>query len=796
MMELWELELKTLSTNITDSEQNFDFKDPLDRIIFGLEEKKKIIRENTRKDIEEEFQKLKDIVPLAGTIEMPAWNFRPGKLRRKIRSFEKKYARIFSGWRNNIYALSEDWTLDIELEIYRLITQISLEENIGLIINKVRQILKNGIGDLSSLASGTESAILSVENEKQEFIKLLNQQKYLLQKSLSRELIPSLTEDILNQNLPGLIDKYQISVKESLKEFANEHWLVNKPDYTLPFTDKNLVQVRAQELIEFESFPKFERNLSDLKNELFRMVESIHSDINNIDQVFYFSLDTAKSLLEDESKSPEDAKVVAREGFERIRNKIIDLDQLAGFIAGEFIQKLRDTTATFTGTIGDLKDNESLLQIKLRISKAKAVSRSRQIRQVIFNKIKKYFAVLQEPAVKFYRIVKVQGERIASIYLGKKRSVSTSGEVKKILSDMDQKSIRLSFTYQRLFRIEPLTDASLFVGRHQELDRLKSAFSNWKLGHFSSTLLISEKGGGLTSLLNQVDSKLPGYKLIRLKTQNTIFEIREFIDLVNHTFGKTFKTPDEVLEFFNDPVNKKIIILEDLHKFYLRKMNGFNCLAWILQLISLTGKNTLWICSTNLYPWQLMDKTIHINGYFEHIVRLHEFSDDEIIELIMKRNQISGYGLYFKPSDADLKDGKYQKLGEKDQQEFLKRKFFSRLNNYARSNLALALTYWLQSSIDVTNGTITISNFEEPDLNFINSLSKEKIFTLHTMILHDGISEAHFASLKNLELKTARSKLSLLYENGIVVRRGEEYIVNPMVYRSLITMLKLKNLIY
>ena len=120
MLKLWELELKTLSTNSTDGEQNFDFKDPLDRIIFGLEEKKKIIRENTRKDIEEEFQKLKDLVPMAGTIEMPAWNFRPGKLRRKLRSFEKKYARIFSGWRNNIYALSEDWTLDIELEIYRL----------------------------------------------------------------------------------------------------------------------------------------------------------------------------------------------------------------------------------------------------------------------------------------------------------------------------------------------------------------------------------------------------------------------------------------------------------------------------------------------------------------------------------------------------------------------------------------------------------------------------------------------------------------------------------------------------
>ena len=184
-----------------------------------------------------------------------------------------------------------------------------------------------------------------------------------------------------------------------------------------------------------------------------------------------------------------------------------------------------------------------------------------------------------------------------------------------------------------------------------------------------------------------------------------------------------------------------------------------------------------------------------ISDYFGYKVQLEQLDNKLMIDIILKRHRISGYNIYFEPENPELIKRKYKKLTEKEIQNILIEEFFSELNKFAKSNISLALLYWMRSTKKVTSSLITLSSLHELT-TFPGVINQEKIFVLYLLLLHDGLSEEEVALIYDKHPNEIRLILLTLFDDGIIVKRENLFIINPLLYRQIIFLLQSKNIIH
>ena len=167
-----------------------------------------------------------------------------------------------------------------------------------------------------------------------------------------------------------------------------------------------------------------------------------------------------------------------------------------------------------------------------------------------------------------------------------------------------------------------------------------------------------------------------------------------------------------------------------------------------------------------------------------------------MVRVILKRHKISGYNLSFKPSKEEKINKSYTRIPDEKKQEYLSKQYFSDLNKFAKSNISLALLFWLRSTREVSGDTITIGSLRDIDFSFLSSLETDKVFTLHSLLIHDGLTIESLKQINNLPESQCRSMFFVLLDDGIIVQRNGLYKINPLLYRQTVNLLQTKNIIH
>jgi hypothetical protein len=107
----------------------------------------------------------------------------------------------------------------------------------------------------------------------------------------------------------------------------------------------------------------------------------------------------------------------------------------------------------------------------------------------------------------------------------------------------------------------------------------------------------------------------------------------------------------------------------------------------------------------------------------------------------------------------------------------------------------MALMYWLLSTKSVDGHSITIKSFEKPDFSFLNSLQADRVFLLHALILHDGLNVMQAARVLNMNEQKVRFMIIEMLEDGVLIEEEDFFLVNPIIFRNTVQLLKVKNLI-
>lgn len=373
---------------------------------------------------------------------------------------------------------------------------------------------------------------------------------------------------------------------------------------------------------------------------------------------------------------------------------------------------------------------------------------------------------------------------------------SITFELSEFIQEVNSSLETLPIDYKELFEPSSI-GPEFFVNRQEEIETLEICYGHWIQNHFVSCAIIGEKGCGATSLVTTFKEKCLKADPIRSELHWKIFTQEGYFEYFSTLFNTgPVTTNQELIDHLNNTPDEKVIILENLHHMFLKKIGGFQAVRLLFELISYTTKKVFWVGVFTPETWNYLDKTTSISTYFTNKITLEPLSNEHIAEIITKRNHHANLTIKFLPSQENKESKSYENLSKSQKQIFLKEKFFKQLHELSNGNITLSLFYWLRSIEKIGNNTIYIQEIEGLDYGFIRHLSPEDLFVLQAMIIHDGLALHDFCIVINEPIEECRKILMPMLEKGVLIQANQKYNINPVIYKHVQQHLSSKNYIH
>jgi hypothetical protein len=251
-----------------------------------------------------------------------------------------------------------------------------------------------------------------------------------------------------------------------------------------------------------------------------------------------------------------------------------------------------------------------------------------------------------------------------------------------------------------------------------------------------------------------------------------------------------------LVEHLNNAEKPTIIILEGIHRLFLRKTGGFEPIKALFEIISDTSAKAFWLCTCPFQSHNFLNKTIGLSDVFGIEIEMSPLSPNQIVELIFKRHRTSGFQVVFEPCAGDLYRKRYTSLNDAQKQAYLSKSYFDCLQKFSSNNISFALQMWVYSITKIQDNTIYVMSLRELDFSFLETFSQKTLFSLHAFIIHDELSAEHHAQVLNLDQHASSQVLRHLSDKGILFSKTNAYCIHPLLYQQTIDLLISKNIIH
>ncbi|HKB85903.1 MAG TPA: hypothetical protein VKD08_07020 [Ignavibacteriaceae bacterium] len=788
-----ELHFPDTSRYIPSEEEVNLFEKGFDSVLKLLQKTRDSIKIKTGENLDDIFDEIDELYSKAGTLEYPSWRYSIKKVRKSEENVEEKYRQLSGGWSNTLYTLFEDWKLNKDIYINEALEVQHLyllkEESRQKIIDKIVP----GLDEIKRALFASKKRIEEQQNPER-LREVLLREKSSLYKILSEQFIKDTAEMLLSVGIPETIDELEMNLRRNIEKTSVKRAIVKTEVYDREIRDSEIESIDPGELIRFEILPDFLRETHKLKASVVEQVDDIQKKLLNIDEIADFNLESAIASADTSGNNP---RSIAVDGLQRAISKTDEIKSQLFDVNETINNSSSSSIGSFNRKILKLTKTDNVVEIRLRVAKAKAIEKTVQFRGRAVKSVKDFIPGIINFSKEIFLGTGELYKNVRRRFGLEKPKTRISAEISDFLTETENAINKLPYVYQRLFRTEPLEDEKFYEKREKEIDALRFAYIKWKNGSYAPAVLIGEKGSGITTTINFLLKDITiEEELIRTDADKTIECEEALLNYFGYILRTGFRDHMEIIRFLNSAGNKKIIIIENIQHLFIRKIGGFRAFKKLFEIISATNRNVFWIVSLNLYAWNYLERVLNISDYFSYTVRLNPFTDDQIVDIILKRHRVTGYNILFEPSAGDLQSKTFQRLSDTDKQKFLKSKYFSELNKFARSNLTISLFFWMRSTRKVKDDNITIGSLEDLDFSFLQGLSDEKVFTLYSLLIHDGLTVKQHAMVFNQSEEKSKLNLLLLSDDGIITGTKSGFIINPLLYRQIVSLLQTKNILH
>lgn len=355
--------------------------------------------------------------------------------------------------------------------------------------------------------------------------------------------------------------------------------------------------------------------------------------------------------------------------------------------------------------------------------------------------------------------------------------------------------------HRRLFTLGPLKNREFLVAREEELEVLDDLFSRWEQGQACSLAVIGPEGSGKTSLANCFASEYGAQgELRRLEIDRRLQSPEDVIELFRQGFDikKPLATLDELIgEMLTRP--KGMVLVEGGHNLALRVVGGGRAVEAFCYLLLATRRHFLWLVTFRKVPWERLDYQYRINRFFTHQISTLLAGQQEIRQVLLLRQRISGYPLTF----AGGGNGKEIRAGADDGRE-RENRFFRELFAASGGNLDAAFHYWLLClDYDAETESFRACPLGKIDFSFLRELDGDQRFTLAEVLGHGGLSAEEHQRIFHCDPLTGRLRLEYLASLGLLLTEPAKgaagqvrYRLNPVYYTPVVKTLEAMNILY
>ncbi|MGA2327174.1 MAG: ATP-binding protein [Bryobacteraceae bacterium] len=317
----------------------------------------------------------------------------------------------------------------------------------------------------------------------------------------------------------------------------------------------------------------------------------------------------------------------------------------------------------------------------------------------------------------------------------------------------------LPMLYRRLFRLAPVEDQRFLVGRDPEMSGLAEVLALWEARASGSVLIVGARGSGKTSLLNcAVSNVFSGVEVARgqfCRRLKERVEVREFL-------GNLLGLPDGADLVAGIAERRRVVIIEELERTFLRVVNGLEALKELFDLMYSTAHSTLWVFSINEAAFKYLDAVTGLGRHFSQRINAMSVQPEALTKAIMQRHNLSGLRLEFAP--LPIEDPRMNRLRralgiEQDPE----RLFFDALYLQSEGVFRSAFELWQGCIERVEGGVIHMRQPLAPDYRpLMSELALEDYFALQAILHHGSITADEITQVLRWGAESATRRLERL----------------------------------
>ena len=332
----------------------------------------------------------------------------------------------------------------------------------------------------------------------------------------------------------------------------------------------------------------------------------------------------------------------------------------------------------------------------------------------------------------------------------------------------------LPANYKQLFEDHPITEEAYIVERNDHMDDMIAAFyQSWRKHRKQGSIaLTGESGAGKSTQLNQIARQFEptcdavGVEIAVTRIVDKItsdLDVLEFVaDLFELSNAPT--TKHELIDILLE-MNEHMLIIDDCHHMFVRRISGFAGLELFLEIVNLTDHKHFWVLSFEHYAWSYLTRIKRREHYFGKILPLASWTESEIEDLIARRNLMTGYTCSFTNLVVTRDEG------EDVSYEVIKssRGYFRLLHEFCQGNPRVALTYWLRSlEPGEEDDTLQVGLFKMPPRHATLALDDAYWFTLTALAQHTALDAHEISLITNTEIGFCEMALNYFSEKDVV----------------------------
>lgn len=737
---------------------------------------------------------------LAGSPLNPSKSFSEKVISEKWKRLDKKLSKEKVLWENHFTASKEEWLKDLELAELKLTSVDIYQDTLNLLNdklnNKIAPIFSQIKTDLNNSIGIFEKGKTVDEEELRKKIMLESRN---LVKELRQNSLPQLLDNIIQANMGQAFQGFAGRLEVETGNLAKSYVIFKERDMENIPPDSDTDPIPIRKIVTDEILSASYKESKNLEKILSQDMENTIRKLSSIDQIIEFNLEAAYDLLKESEKKEnnvEEARNVAFLGIERSIGTLQDIQQKIDTDISRGTEHFSRIAQKFENDLQKLADSERILELNLRLTRARTKEKVLNTRNKVVGKITSFFPKIIHYFKLFTEKINNTIFKFRKAALLGKLQQEDGDHITRFLIQTYKKIQAMPYIYQRLFQLQPLDEKRFFSGRDNSFSLLQADFENFKSGYQAQSAIVAEKGNGKTTLLVFGEKDIfKGFIISRMIFSKTIYKKAELLEILKEAFSVPKINSFEELEIYiNDLPEKRICIAEDIHKMFLRVIDGFEAMERFLLFISNTRSKIFWIVSCGMYAWEYLDKVIKISDYFKRVIMLKSLAVDEIKDVILKRHQVSGFGLNFEEPQKVLKSRQYKKLTrEEDKKEFLMNNFFEELCDISGGNIKSSIFFWLSTLKEFDEEKINVAESIDLDHTILYTLSADEYFSFAALIQHEYLNYGQHALIFNQEVDTSRSMLGRLHKKGFLEKKNEVFSIHPLLFLPILRVLKAKN---